>query len=166
MNFNKIAYLLIFVFFAASCANKNVSDAAQTSETAQSVANTFSADAVATAMCECMEKLVKETAEDKNTTMASLQKRCEKQGAVEFGNFKNDATKVADVNRMINENCSHLAAANTSPLQSQVQSAKGKTTTQKTKQQMADFKEGKTKKTEPKRKKSTGDKPKLEVEIE
>jgi len=166
MNFNKIFSLLAMIFFVASCANKNVTETTQASEIPQAVANTFDAAAVADSMCECMENAMKDIAEKDATTMASLQKRCEKQGLVAFGNFKSDATKVAAVNAMIEQNCSHLAAANTLPLQSQVQSAKGQSAQQKAKAQMSDFKNQAANKPEPKRSKKTGTKPKLEMEIE
>lgn len=170
MNFNSLIVFSFTIFLLASCANKNVSDVPQSNETAQAVANTFSADAVALAMCECMESAMKEATDRKDkmdaATMARMQKSCEKQGVVAFGNFKNDATKVAAVNAMIDENCGHLAASNPMPLQGQVQPAKGTSKQQQTKNQMADFKDQKNNKPEPKRKKNNGKKPKLEIEIE
>lgn len=166
MNLNTTISLLLAVILVTSCANQNVADVPATENV--KTANTFDANAVAVAMCDCMENALQDnkTNSKANTpTIAVLQKQCEKRGIVAFGDFKNDPTKVSEVNALINKNCGNLAAANNSPLQHQARAATTKTTQQKTQQQMIDFKGDKSEKPlkQPRKPKNT---PKLEIEIE
>lgn len=165
MHFSKFIILTLASFFILSCANKNVNETQNLTETVTN-SNEFNAETVANAMCDCMETIMAEQQDKKvANAMAVAQRSCEKQGIVKFGNFKNDTEKVMAVNAMIDKNCGHLALSNAMPLQGQVQPAKGTSTKNSVQKEMNLYKKEKTAgKTNPKRKKT--EKPKIEVEIE
>lgn len=162
---------LKFILFAligisiTSCANKNVNETQNITQEVN-MANEFNANTVADAMCECMETAMSQQNDKKAANALTVaQKNCEKQGIIKFGDFKNDAAKVAEVNAMIDKNCGHLALSNAMPLQGQVQPAKGESAKSQTEKEMTLYKKTNTTgKTNPKRKKTKT--PKIEEEIE
>ncbi|MEL7020049.1 MAG: hypothetical protein AAGK47_00440 [Bacteroidota bacterium] len=149
MNIVKSAIVLLAITSMTACANKNVPDSTTITENAPTaVAATpadFDAENVATAMCNCMEDAIK-TQKTKKVTinegaMASMQKRCEKQGLESFGNFKGDKEKVVAVNQKITEICAHLSASVDMQLQHRVMPTKDNIKMIDTQKQMLKYKE-------------------------
>ena len=153
MQFVKFIIFLLAVVGAGSCANKNVNET-QNLTSATNSTGAFDANAVAATMCDCMTKASVQSDNKKvANALVVAQKNCEKQSTIQFGNFKNDADKVAAVNARIKERCGHLSVANNSPLQGQVKPDETPSDQARLKQEMTSYKKGQAKnKPEPKRK--------------